>query len=199
MQFCIIYRIKMWARSHVSARDSTLMVGVVPSLPMAHTSDDDPQRFDFSAHRMCEQRYFEDFRLNERFILPSRTMTDAMFAAFQLASGDNHPIHYDVEYCRRLGMPQMLAHGFQVLIQTAAGAGLFPHMVEESLKAFIEQSSRFVHPVFAGDTLYSALEVIELVPGRTTGVLTMKSSVVNQAGVLVLDGKQKYLIRKRSA
>ena len=62
------------------------MVGVVPSLPMAHTSDDDPQRFDFSAHRMCEQRYFEDFRLNERFILPSRTMTDAMFAAFQLAS-----------------------------------------------------------------------------------------------------------------
>ena len=61
-----------------------------------------------------------------------------------------------------------------------------------------EQSSRFVHPVFAGDTLYSALEVIELVPGRTTGVLTMKSSVVNQAGVLVLDGKQKYLIRKRT-
>ena len=96
-------------------------------------------------------------------------------------------------------MPQMLAHGFQVLIQTASGAGLFPHMVEESLKAFIEQSSRFLHPVFAGDTLYSALEVIELLPGRTTGVLTMKSSVVNQAGVLVLDGQQKYLLRKRVA
>jgi len=166
---------------------------------MAHTRENDLQRFDFSAHRMCEQRYFEDFQLKERFILPSRTMTDAMFAAFQLASGDNHPIHYDVEYCRRLGMPQMLAHGFQVLIQTASGAGLFPHMVEESLKAFIEQSSRFLHPVFAGDTLYSALEVIELLPGRTTGVLTMKSSVVNQAGVLVLDGQQKYLLRKRVA
>ncbi len=175
------------------------MVGVVPSLPMAHTRENDLQRFDFSAHRMCEQRYFEDFQLNERFILPSRTMTDAMFAAFQLASGDNHPIHYDLEYCRRLGMPQMLAHGFQVLIQTASGAGLFPHMVEESLKAFIEQSSRFLHPVFAGDTLYSALEVVELVPGRTTGVLTMQSSVVNQAGVLVLDGQQKYLLRKRAA
>jgi hypothetical protein len=52
-----------------------------------------------------------------RFVLPSRTMTDAIFLAFQAASGDNHPVHYDVEYCRRHGMPRMLAHGFQVLIQ----------------------------------------------------------------------------------
>jgi acyl dehydratase len=154
--------------------------------------------FDFANHRMCEQRYFDDFVLRERFVLPSRTMTDAMFAAFQLASGDNHPLHYDAEYCRRLGMPHMLAHGFQVLIQTAAGAGLFPHMVEESLKGFIEQSSRFLHPVFAGDTLYSTLEVSELTAGRKTGVLTMRSSVVNQDGIEVLVGAQKYLLRKRN-
>jgi acyl dehydratase len=51
-------------------------------------------------HQMCEQRYFDDFEVGEKFILPSRTMTEALFAAFQLASGDNHPIHYDVEYCR---------------------------------------------------------------------------------------------------
>lgn len=148
-------------------------------------------------HQMCEQRYFDDFVLGERFNLPSRTMTDALFAAFQLASGDNHPVHYDVEYCRAHGMPHMLAHGFQVVIQTAAGAGLFPHMVEESLKAFIEQSSRFLKPVYVGDTLYSSLEVIELVPGRTTGVLTMRSQVLNQKNECVMEGMQKYLLRKR--
>ena len=37
-------------------------------------------------HQMCPQRYFEDFELGEKFLLPSRTMTDALFAAFQLAS-----------------------------------------------------------------------------------------------------------------
>jgi len=155
--------------------------------------------FDFDAHRMCEQRWFDDFRLGERFVLPSRTMTDALFAAFQLASGDNHPIHYDAAYCRRHGMPDMLAHGFQVVIQTAAGAGLFPHMVEASLKAFIEQSSRFLHPVYVGDTLYATLVVAELVPGRTTGVLAMRSEVVDQDGTLVMEGLQKYLLRKRPA
>ncbi|WP_175820130.1 MULTISPECIES: MaoC family dehydratase [unclassified Burkholderia] len=145
---------------------------------------------------LAEQRFFEDFRVGERFALPSRTLTDALFAAFQLASGDNHPVHYDVEYCRARGMPGMLAHGFQVVIQTAAGAGLFPHMIEHSLMGFIEQNSKFLKPVFMGDTLYSALEVSELLEQRTTGVLTMSSTVVNQRGEKVLEGMQRYLLRK---
>ena len=148
-------------------------------------------------HELCAQRYFEDFEVGERMNLPSRTMTDALFTAFQLASGDNHPVHYDVEYCRAHGMPHMLAHGFQVLIQTAAGAGLFPHMVEESLKGFIEQSSRFLAPVYVGDTLYCSLTVSELIPGRTTGVLVMQSEIRNQNDVRVMEGTQKYLLRKR--
>ena len=147
-------------------------------------------------HRMCEQRYFEDFEVGEQFRLPSRTMTDALFAAFQLASGDNHPIHYDVEYCRDRGM---LAHGFQVVIQSAAGAGTFPHVVEDSLRAFIEQSSRFLKPVYVGDTLYCTLTVDELVPGKTTGVLTMKTDIRNQRNEVVMDGMQKYLLSKRMA
>lgn len=154
--------------------------------------------FDPKTHRMVpQQRWFEDFTLGERFVLPSRTMTDAIFLAFQAAAGDNHPIHYDVEYCRARGMPHMLAHGYQVLIQTAAGAGLFPHMVEDSLKGFLDQSSRFLHPVFAGDTLYPALEVTEITPQRTTGILGLRSTVHNQRGELAMDGTQRYLLRKR--
>jgi acyl dehydratase len=124
-------------------------------------------------------------------------MTEAIFAAFALASGDNHPVHYDVEYCRARGMPHMLAHGFQVAIQTAAGAGIFPHLVEDSLKGFLEQSSRFLHPVFVGDTLYAALTVDELTPQRSTGVLGLASTVHNQKRVLVMEGRQRYLLRRR--
>ncbi len=53
--------------------------------------------FDPVTHRMIpEQRWFDDFQMGERFVLPSRTMTEALFLAFQAASGDNHPIHYNV-------------------------------------------------------------------------------------------------------
>src|SRR5260221_7352560 len=156
--------------------------------------------FDPAAHRMvAQQRWFEDFVLGERFVIPSRTMTTAVFSAFQTASGDTHPVHYDVEYCRARGMPNLLAHGFQTLIHTAPGSGLFPFMVEESLIGFLEQSSRFIKPVFADDTIYPALEVGELSPCRTTGLVTLRSTLVNQRGELVLEGIQKFLIRRRPA
>src|ERR1019366_5610700 len=156
--------------------------------------------FDPAQHRMVpEQRWFEDFVLGERFVIPSRTMTTAVFAAFQVASGDTHPVHYDVEYCRARGMPNLLAHGFQTLIHTAPGSGLFPYMVEESLVGFLEQSSRFVKPVFADDTIYPAVEVTELTPGRNTGVVALRSTVFNQRRELVLEGLQKFLIRRRPA
>ena len=67
-----------------------------------------------ASHRLCEQRWFEDFRPGERFPMPSRTMTDALFAAFQLASRDNHPIPYHREFFRGPGMPDLPAHGFLV-------------------------------------------------------------------------------------
>ena len=154
--------------------------------------------FDPTRHRMVpEQRWFEDFQPGERFVLPSRTMTEAIFLAFQAASGDNHPIHYDAEYCRARGMSGMLAHGLQTLIQTAAGAGLFPYLTEESLIGFLDQSSRFLKPVFAGDTLYPALEVDELAPNRSTGVVGLASIVHNQRGETVLEGHQRYLLRRR--
>ncbi|MGE0417534.1 MAG: MaoC family dehydratase [Acetobacteraceae bacterium] len=154
--------------------------------------------FDPAKHRMVpEQRWFDDFRLGERFLLPSRTMTEAVFLAFQGASGDNHPVHYDVEYCKARSMPGLLAHGLQTLAQTAPGAGLFPFLVEDSLVGFIEQSSRFLKPVFAGDTLYVALEIDELTPNRSTGVLGFRTTVHNQRRELVLEGRQRYLLKRR--
>ena len=153
--------------------------------------------FDPAAHRMVPaQRWFDDFRLNERFVLPSRTMTDAVFLAFQAASGDTHPIHYDLAFCQARGMPNLLAHGFQTLVHTAAGAGLFPFQTEDSLIGFLEQSSRFLKPVFAGDTLYPVLEIDELTANRRTGVIGLRSTVHNQRRELVLEGRQRYLLRR---
>jgi acyl dehydratase len=151
--------------------------------------------FDPAAHRVVPQRGFEDLKVGERFPLPSRTITDANFAAFQTVSCDNHPIHYDVEYCRAQGHEGLLAHGLQVLSFTAAGAGLFPHMIGEALIGFVEVQAKFLRAVYAGDTLYPALTVTELKPQRTTGVVTMQATVHNQAGALVLEGKHVYLLR----
>ena len=139
-----------------------------------------------------------DLELGQRFYIPSRTITDAHFSAFQAVSGDNHPIHYDREYCRAHGHEELLAHGLQVLANTAAGAGIFPHVIGESLIGFIEVSAKFLKGVYAGDTLYPLLVVSELKPQRTTGVVSMRATIHNQRRELVLDGQHKYLLRKRN-
>jgi len=151
------------------------------------------------AHRFCETRWFEDYAVGERFYIPSRTMTDALFAAFQLASGDNHPIHYDRHWCRAHGHRDMLAHGYQVAIQCCAGAGVLPFHMGEALIGFLEQSSRFLAPVYVGDTLYPSLVITGLKPQTTTGVMTVGATVYNHDRVLVMDGEQTYLLRRRPA
>ncbi len=153
--------------------------------------------FDPRQHRPRESRYFEDLAVGERFYIPNRTVTEAHFAAFQTVSADNHPIHYDVEYCRARGHPGPLAHGFQILCCTAAGASSFALTIGDALIAFIEQSSKFLKPVYPGDTLYPMLEVAALTPQRSTGIVTLAASVHNQNGELVLSGEQKILLRKR--
>jgi acyl dehydratase len=140
-------------------------------------------------------RKFEELRVGEIFRNPSRTITEANFAAFQTVSLDNHPIHYDDEYCKRLGHKAPLAHGLQVLAFTAAGAGLFPHVIGEALIGFVEVSAKFLKPVYPGDTLYPALEIVELTRQKTTGLVAMRATVHNQKSELVLEGLHKYLLR----
>ena len=152
--------------------------------------------FDPKTFNVTEQRSFADLKVGEVFRSPSRTVTEAHFAAFQMLSGDTHPIHYDIEYCKARGLRGMLAHGFQVLCFSAAGAGSFPHVIGDALIGFIEQSSKFLKGVYVGDTLYPALAITALVPQRTTGIVVTAATIHNQASELILTGEHKYLLRK---
>jgi acyl dehydratase len=140
-------------------------------------------------------RTFDQLEIGERFPCPARTLTDAHFSAFQALCGDNHPIHYDRAYCHAQGHPDLLAHGLHVLTLTAAGAGLFPHVIAEKLIGFTEVTAKFLKGVYPGDTLYPLLEIVELKRQNTTGVVRMAASVDNQDGVRVLEGTHAYLVR----
>ena len=148
-----------------------------------------------SGRGLVPVRPFDELRVGETFPLPSRTVTEAHFAAFQAISGDNHPIHYDIEYCRSQGHSGMLAHGLQVLCYSAAGASTFADVIGRAMVGYIDQSCRFLTPVYPGDTLYPTLQIAELRRQRTTGVVVLESVIENQRGERVLEGRQSYLVR----
>jgi acyl dehydratase len=187
-----------------------LMCGTVsaqqPKDPVSNATKGDtavqrnqPDSFDPVNFTVVPRRRFEDLRVGEVFRAPSRTLTDAHASAFQAVSGDNHPIHYDVEYARRHGHSAPVVHGLQVLAFTALGATLFPQYIGDVLIAFTSASCRFLKEVHAGDTLYPQLEVIELTTQEDTGIVTTRATVHNQRGELVLDGEHTYSLKLASA
>lgn len=147
------------------------------------------------SHYVYPPRGFDQLEVGEIFLNPSRTVTEAQLLAFQAVSGDNHPIHYDIEYCRQRGHRGLLVHGYQVLSIAAIGAGPFAHIIGESLIGFIDSKNRFLKGVYAGDTLYPSFVVKELVKQTTTGVVVVGVTITNQSDETVLEGEQRYLLK----
>jgi acyl dehydratase len=145
------------------------------------------------------QRWFEDFRVGDRFASPSKTLTDAHFLFFAGMTGDAHPIHYDDEYAKHTRFGRRLAHGLLLTSLTAVGASTLAPVIEASIVAFLEQRTRFLGPVFIGDTLKPEHEVTALEPKRSAGLLTLRVTLTNQRGETVLDGEHRYLIAYRPA
>jgi acyl dehydratase len=146
---------------------------------------------------MTTTRYFEDFQLGEKFHIPPKTMTDARFLSFAEITGDAHPIHYDDEYAKTTRFGKRVAHGLLVTAMTAVGASDLSPLLEGSIVAFVEQSSRFLKPVLIGDTITPEIEVTELVPKTDMGLLRLTTRVKNQHGEVVLEGMHAYLVKKR--
>ena len=151
--------------------------------------------FDPMSFLLVPPKRFEDLRVGDVFRAPSRTLTDAHAAAFQTVSADNHPVHYDAVWAARHGHATPVVHGLQVLAFTAPGATLFPHYIGEVFIAFTELSCKFLKEVHSGDTLYSALAIVELATQGVNGLVTTSVTVFNQRNELVLSGEHKYLLK----
>jgi acyl dehydratase len=151
--------------------------------------------FDPELFLIVPAKRFEDLKVGDIFRAPSRTLTDAHASAFQAVSADNHPVHYDTVWAARHGHSAPVVHGLQVLAFTAPGATLFPHYIGEVFIAFTELSCKFLSEVHTGDTLYSALEIIELSTQGATGVVTTSVTIFNHRKELVLSGQHKYLLK----
>jgi len=113
------------------------------------------------------------------------------------APGDNHPIHYDDEYAKTTRFGKRVTHGLLLTALTAVGASTLSSLLEGSIVAFVEQSARFLKPVFIGDTITPELEVSEVLPKTNVGLLRLTTRVKNQRGETVLEGMHAYLIKQR--
>jgi len=102
---------------------------------------------------------------------------------FTEISGDRNPIHYDEEAAAasRFG---------GLVVQGGVTSGLLNAVVAEQLpgpgSVFLEVSWKFLAPVRPGDEITATVTVTDAREDKP--VTTLATSIVNQDGVVVLDG-----------
>lgn len=129
------------------------------------------------------------------FRTPSKTLTDAHFLFFSGLTGDNHPIHYDVEYAKSTKFGAPLAHGLLLAGMTALGGSDASFQIDGFV--FVEQGSRFLKPVTVGDTIRTELTVEKIWQEGKRRFVRFATAMINQRDEVVLEGFHIYQIVPR--
>ena len=142
--------------------------------------------------------FFEDFRLGQKFITRSRTVTEADVVNFAGLSWDRNQLHTDKEFAASTRFGKRIAHG---LLGVIIHAGLSYQLTEDSILALLELSWRFKAPIFIGDTIHveQVVEALRESSQGDRGVLTFDKKIINQNGKVVQTGRTTLLIAKRKS
>ena len=149
-----------------------------------------------TAELIVPSLYFDDFRINQKFITRARTITEADVVNFAGLSWDHNQLHTDNEFAASSRFGERVAHG---LLGVIMHAGLSYQLTEDSIIALLELSWKFKAPIFIGDTIHVEQIVEDLRESSQgdRGILTFDKKIINQKDEVVQTGKTTLLLAKR--
>lgn len=113
----------------------------------------------------------------------TRTVSHRDIALFTAISGDANPVHYDAALAAR-------SRFGAIVVQGGVTSGLLNAVVAQCLpgpgSVFLQTSWRYLAPVHPGDQITARVAVTEARDDKP--VTELRTSIVNQDGITVLDG-----------
>jgi|TARA_B110000091_G_scaffold97317_1_gene105884 acyl dehydratase len=107
----------------------------------------------------------------------------SMLALYAEASGDHNPIHIDIDFAKKSGLSDVIAHGMLVMSFLAqAITNIFP---QESIKKF---DSKFISMTNINDILTCEGKVIDIKLKDSIKKLFLNLVVLDELGVKKLSG-----------
>ncbi len=112
-----------------------------------------------------------------------KTFSDSDVMLFAEISGDRNPVHINDIAAKNSVFGQRVVHGAFVLSTVSALLG--DKMPGEGT-IYLGQESKFIAPVFIGDTVIATCEVVDIIKGKN--IVKLQCSLVNQDGNVVVEG-----------
>jgi 3-hydroxybutyryl-CoA dehydratase len=132
----------------------------------------------------------QDLEIGERATF-TKTISETDVAAFAQVTGDWNPLHMDDDYARQTRFGRRIAHGMLTagLISTVLGTKLpGPGAI------YLEQTLRFLAPVYLGDTITAEVEVTAWRADKR--IVTLETTCCNQDGIEVLAGQAVLMLSR---
>jgi itaconyl-CoA hydratase len=144
-------------------------------------------------------RFFEDFEVGDVYEHPlGRTITSADNIWFTLLTQNTAPIHFDHHYAEQTEFGRPLVNSCLTL---SLVTGQSVTDVSQNVMANLGWDEvRLPNPVFEGDTIYSRSEVLEIRESKShknVGIVTVRTTGLNQSGTEVITFRRTAMIYRR--
>jgi acyl dehydratase len=144
-------------------------------------------------------RFFEDFEVGDVYEHPlGRTVTQTDNAWFTLLTQNTAPLHVDRHYASQTEFGRPLVNSaFTIALVTGQSVSDVSQNVLANLGW---DEVRLPSPLFEGDTVYSASEVIEARESRSrpnVGIVTVRTTGFNQHGTPVITFRRSVMVYRR--
>ena len=143
-------------------------------------------------------RVYEDFEVGDIYQHPlGRTVTQTDNIWFTLLTVNNNPIHFDGVYAAQTEFGEPLVDSTFTL---ALVTGLSVTDISQNAINLGWDEIRMPNPVFEGDTIYAESEVLSKRKSNSRphmGIVTFRTSGLNQEGKVVMEFKRTIMVYKR--
>lgn len=144
-------------------------------------------------------RVYEDFEVGDVYEHPlGRTLSETDNTWFSCLTMNTNPIHVDAEYSSRTEFKRPLMNScFTLALVTGQSV---TDLTMNGVANLGWDEVRLPNPLFAGDTVYARSEVLSKRESKSrpkVGIVTVKTTGVNQHGTTVIEFKRTFMIWKR--
>lgn len=144
-------------------------------------------------------RVWEDFEAGDVYEHPlGRTILPADNIWFTCLTMNTNPIHFDAEYAGRTRFGKPLVNScFTLALVTGQSV---TDLTMNGVANLGWDEIRLPNPLFEGDTVYARSEVLETRPSKTKpnlGIVTVRTTGVNQHGTPVIEFKRTFMVYRR--
>ncbi|MDD1510364.1 MaoC family dehydratase [Pseudomonas sp. CNPSo 3701] len=144
-------------------------------------------------------RYFEDFEIGDVYEhRPGRTITETDNIQFSLLTMNLHPMHCDAAYAAKseFGRP-LVNSGLTVAIVLGMTV---PDVSGKAIANLGWTDIKLTAPVFPGDTIYAASEVLDKRASKSRpnqGIISVKTTGTKADGTVFMTFERNVLIQMR--